>query len=1088
MSRRLFLRFSGLAGVAVSAAVISRGIRADTAAMVPLPAQTLYLRRRDDMLNVRVVAVNLYLVESPKPRLVLRVPDQPAYLVVDFGPQAAQEEAFHSSESPDGPPVSLEWGHASRLAFDVSDHLPLPYTTEALLGWAAFEPRLVPNAQGREVPDHFVGELRPPTGHETALEVPYGLIVSPDSTGAWCHVSTAELPASPSGWTELWHTRLGTRVFDESDDTWLAREDDTVRALRAVWMPDARFPQWLQSPSSVPDAGPYTTSLTPRNRYDLVRLSSDFSLSDSPEPIETDALSLSALGATLDAQGAWTTPGGYSAGLSQWSHDLAQGRDQKVRVVQQGYLLPFGHRAAYMRVTERQIEGGAGSGATGYLRSRDFLVVTEPERDYASHPHIPNQGRSLPFRRVRALSRNVGPLDVPTKYGTSSATPSPGGDSAYAFMAKSGAAPLPVHFVGVDWEGRRVPFTAPVVFISEKGAANRQLRNDVATLYNAQTAPTDAARIGRVGGRMLALAPMSRPGDTSLAVRTLSFAMTATNPATTGTAGFPTVVRLTADLPKAVRELVSDPAETAYEYFRDYVSSGFNPERNAGEVFLARANATAAQAFAFAVDKTGGLVSPALVLEGISRTFGPVAGDLTEVAGQRFDPAKMFGDLDAKLLGGVLLKDVLAELADDVRNAEQAIRVVSEEFHKLEDGVRKLERVEARFDWRPALKAGPGSLRLFVPGDNSSLHLEAVSVARLLPPLHATYSVRGEMRDVSINIWGDSQPGHFVTVDIKLLRFSSAKGQRPDIDCELGEVSFHGPLRYLQEVARLCRLSVPGVPDSRSSTGRAARSAAADREPSAGNGSPLSVAVVGKQIQAELSLALPTLSFGVFGLNAMTLFAGLYLPFDGSPVRFKFALNSRQAPFSLTVSFLGGGGFFALEAGADGVEGLEAALEAGAGTSFDAAGVVSGHVEAKIGIYFGVRTVAAGDSTAQQVELSAYIRIGGRVEVLGLVSASLDCYLALTYYSQPDRLVGEARVTISIDLGLFDTSVTFGVRRELAGGGSSTASAPAGATTARAARSLSRAATASTGVHSFADSYSQTDWSTYCATFAPVGA
>jgi hypothetical protein len=211
------------------------------------------------------------------------------------------------------------------------------------------------------------------------------------------------------------------------------------------------------------------------------------------------------------------------------------------------------------------------------------------------------------------------------------------------------------------------------------------------------------------------------------------------------------------------------------------------------------------------------------------------------------------------------------------------------------------------------------------------------------------------------------------------------------------------------------------------------------------------------------------------------LFAGLYIPFDGSPVRLKFALNSREDPFSLTVSFLGGGGFFALEAGADGVENLEASLEAGAGTAFDVAGLVSGHVEAKIGIFFGIRTVGDGDATAQQVELSAYARISGRVSVLGLISASVDCYLALTYYSGPDRLVGEARVTIAVDLFLFETSVSFSVRRELAGGGA--ADAPAALSAARTAKAAVGGAR-----HSFADAYSPDHWSSYCAAFAPMGA
>lgn len=158
LSRRLFLRVSGAAGVVVGAAVIGRDMMSDPAARtVELPVQTTYLRRREDMLNLRISAVNLHVADISRPQLTKRLRDQPAYLVIDFGPQAAQERSFHASGAPGQAPVSLEWGGASRLAFDVSDRLPLPYTTDALLRWAGFAPRLVPNAQGRAAPDGFRG-------------------------------------------------------------------------------------------------------------------------------------------------------------------------------------------------------------------------------------------------------------------------------------------------------------------------------------------------------------------------------------------------------------------------------------------------------------------------------------------------------------------------------------------------------------------------------------------------------------------------------------------------------------------------------------------------------------------------------------------------------------------------------------------------------------------------------------------------------------------------------------------------------------------------------------------------------------------
>lgn len=1094
VSRRLFLRYSGAAGIAVAAAVSTLNAVGPTAGTssaaraTAVPVRTVLLRRRDDMMNLQILLVNLQVGgKTGAPTLVKQDASQPAFLVVDFGPQSAQERSFPDPGAVGQAPVSLEWGAASRLAFDVTDHLPLPYTTSGLLHWAGFPARLVPNAQGLDVPGTFQGELRAPTSHETSLEVPFGVVVSPDGSSGWCHVETAAVPSSPSGWTELWNTRLGSRVDsseDGEDSEWTVREDDSARPLRAVWLRDSRFPSWLGNPASIPAAGPYPTSLSPRNRYDLVRLSSDFSMRTTslPAPIEADLLSLSALGAGLEAHGSWdTTDSSFSSGLSEWSHSMGLGRDQKVRVAQHGYLLPFGHRAAYVQVTERQMEPDGAGTVSGILRTRTFLVVLERERRYEGDQNMPSGGRAMPFRRIQAVTRTTPTLDQARPYVPMSADPVAGTDTAYAFLAEAGSAPLPLHFTGVDWQGRRVSFTAPVVFISERGSRNSSLRSTVATKYNTQTPADHAARLGWVGGKSVALAAPSKPGDTSLPVRALSFGMAMADPATKGVPAFPSVSQVVAELPASVRAFAPQAPAAVLKYFDGYVTHGFDDAHNAAGVYLAKAQGSARTALEFAAERSGGIVTPGLIMDGLSRKFGPVAGDLVQVARERFDVSQMLADLDVNLLGGVRLSDVVKNLAGDVPNPRQAIKVVTREFDRLEGAVRKLERVEARLSWSPELKAGPGSLNMFVPGPRGRLDVEAVSIVRLLPPLNADYTVRGRLSDVAINIWGDSGARHFVTVGIKSLQFTAAKGRPTDIDCELGQVSFHGPLKYLEELAKLCRLSVPGMPSAARTGALTSRAAAA---PAGSSASPLDVRVVGQQVQAELSLALPSLAFGVFSLGTLNLFAGLYLPFDGSPVRLRFAVNSREAPFSLTISFLGGGGFFALEAGADGVESLETALEVGAGTSFNVAGAVSGHVEAKIGIYFGVRTVEAGESTAQQVELSAYVRLSGRVRVLGLVSASLDCYLALTYYSGPDRLVGEARVTISIDLCFFDTSVSFSVRRELAGGGSATARAGAGAKLS----GKRLAAVAGAAAQGFSDAYTQQHWDSYCTAFAPVGA
>ena len=62
---------------------------------------------------------------------------------------------------------------------------------------------------------------------------------------------------------------------------------------------------------------------------------------------------------------------------------------------------------------------------------------------------------------------------------------------------------------------------------------------------------------------------------------------------------------------------------------------------------------------------SGGVITPNLVLSGLSRSLGPVAGDLDNILGGNFDPTSVFsGALDATILGGVKLIDLIKAVTD----------------------------------------------------------------------------------------------------------------------------------------------------------------------------------------------------------------------------------------------------------------------------------------------------------------------------------------------------------------------------------------------------------------------------------------
>jgi hypothetical protein len=112
---------------------------------------------------------------------------------------------------------------------------------------------------------------------------------------------------------------------------------------------------------------------------------------------------------------------------------------------------------------------------------------------------------------------------------------------------------------------------------------------------------------------------------------------------------------------------------------------------------------------------------------------------------------------------------------------------------------------------------------------------------------------------------------------------------------------------------------------------------------------------------------------------------------------------------------------------------LEAALEFGAAVSMDF-GVASGSLSVMAGIYFRL-DVATGD-----VKLVGYLRARGEVDVLGIVSASIELYLELGY--EDGYAIGRATLTISIEIGFFEESVEISCEKRFAGSGSGS-SAPA---------------------------------------------
>jgi hypothetical protein len=84
------------------------------------------------------------------------------------------------------------------------------------------------------------------------------------------------------------------------------------------------------------------------------------------------------------------------------------------------------------------------------------------------------------------------------------------------------------------------------------------------------------------------------------------------------------------------------------------------------------------------------------------------------------------------------------------------------------------------------------------------------------------------------------------------------------------------------------------------------------------------------------------------------------------------------------------------------------------------------------GIYFSLGRDKDNDLAAV---LSGYLRCGGELSVLGLVSISVEFNLSFTYDSGSDKATGRATLTVSVDIAFFHTSVELTVERSFGGNG-----------------------------------------------------
>jgi hypothetical protein len=1051
----------------------------------PLLPGALYfdLLRPDDLLVLTVELVNFRLdkTNAKKPLLKVDKAANPAYLIAHFQPQSITEQAFFETsaippqpynvppppaEAPPADPstsdtlvppgqVPARMSAPSRLVFRVpANAKPIPFTVEGLLDWSPFS--LVVSATAGAASDAKPSaalKIAAPTPLETALEIPYRLILSPNSDVGWLH---ALMPVTHAGRTELWHTRMGRMVTQGKTKVPLDPTALNAIPLRAIWTPD--FVGNAALPSFFSNNPPnYLTPMTPRDRNEIVILTSGFygyfaeklnsagatvRVAYVPLPVQASRVFLTALGGWLSSRGRWDPLANYTYGpttiaaakpaavktgsvpakastqpaanakatvpspspsqlrpevfippvqsleLSEWDHIATMGRDHYVKIVYEGYLYPFGHRAALIKVSERKFFGGDVApinDPVAYLTQHMYIVVREPVKSYVASPYT-YKGRENPFRSQVEIKTVVTPeIDQPAMSQVTG--------SSDSFWVQVKAQDLPWHVAATDLAGVLADFHGAMIFIP----VSETNLSAVTSQYVSQQ--SGERRAFQMHARNVTYADPTQ-GDTALKTTTLYFDTQVTKPKGPW-AEVPFVPRLDANTAAevtmpALEALTGGSPDVKIHLFQQYLAQGM--DGNAG-VF---AEVNVAPAVAFSANKAGGFARPNLSVSAVTARKGLTGGSSTDAAKGLIDPAAFFGNVDAKLFGTVPLKDLIP-IGSDLK-ALAAKNAPEIRTHSSPNAIDP-QTITTKVSWEPDLVpgwpnssgsgsgSGPLQVQFNSNGNKSSLTLHATFV-RYFNGKAPTSQIHGAMSNFLVTLFG------VMGVQIDSITFDSTNGSKTMVAAHLpnnAAIQFLGALQFVQKLAEVIP---PGV---------------------FGGAGP-SIVLASSYLRVSYTLGLPPISVGVLSLENIAITVALDLPYlDGKP-EFEFAFASRSNPFLITVDCLGGGGFVHLIISADGVQMVEGSLEFGGEFSIDL-GVASGGVHIMAGIYFQL--------TNTSTTLTGFVDIGGEVSVLGIISISIDLNLSLSFIHNQygNKVQGRATLSISVHIIFFSISVSVSVER-----------------------------------------------------------
>lgn len=1043
------------------------------------------LLRVRDLIDLRLEAPGCHLEPTENGAELVAGPD--AQLIVHFPPQHLGEQVWQAGAIPPPPVPSGPSGHVAagptRLAYEIPDGTRIDYDLGSILtALPTLRLRVAANATPAGESSGNGGP-RPPAADETAIEAPYHLIVSPSSQNAFRHSPTPVGPAPDR--TELWRSHLTVRRDDGTlDDT-----DEKQRIVRGLWnadkdSPPPGFTQPLISSDRTAIVAQTHGGLAAN--ADKPLLVSNLALSslgawlDWKQSWELPASIVDYRHQAFMGRDGYVRvvypgflfPFGHRAYLVKISEREIKHRDRPVAYLWQRWFIivrqptrgygadrdnPFAQVTLSPLVTPDLDVPAEDGDQSPFIPRRagtpfTFTLTTVDRagevRTWAAPLVFVQAGMSLRLRRPMLINGDQAPglyeavQQIQGRGQTLSvAPPVETGDTAVEtthliFTGDLDAAnvtsrPRLKQLRAVLPSMRHLAPQAPAVDLvlakpyldfglpsrtidTKPGPGHPNAGELILSLASSPPAVDFTSGSDRSGGFV---APNLVVNAVSRGLGAVGDKGTGGSPLQTGT--FDPTAFLGAAMPKlfglfSLLELLEaaglDEAPAFVSDALDAVTKLLTEaqrlkaaleeaqQRLAAEVADGAhdgAKAVAQQAKDALDAQTAALTSHADALIAAVRNLPdqPEAVSAAAVA--------LAGDLDP-LLTAIGLPGVPAAVRSALSKPVQTLKTLTELASDAAGLARLFQglaggQVTAQLSWRPKIKPWglSGVPNIFFPHSDHPLHLDVeVRASASAPP---AVDILAEIVDFDLNLIGTGSGG-LMKLMFRRIGFRAGSAGKAEVDVVFGGIGFLGPLSFVDRLRELI--------------------------PFDGFADPPYVDVAPEGVTAGFDLTLPNVSVGVFSLENISLGADARVPFLGDALTVGFHFCSKDSPFRLTVMCIGGGGWLALRASPKGLVLLELGLEACACLSVDL-GVASGSVSIAVGVYLRLES--------DKGLLTAYFRIRGEVDVLGLISASITLELSLTYHFETGKLIGRASLVVEVEVLFFSASVEISVERKLAG-------------------------------------------------------